>query len=102
MFEDSVYIARRKALRDRFGTGVLLFIGNVDAPMNYPHNCYPFRQDSSFSYFFGLRQPGLAALIDIDANSEAIFGNEHDLDAEIWTGAREALGDQCRLTAEKR
>lgn len=94
MFEDSVYIARRKALRDRFGTGVLLFIGNVDAPMNYAQNCYPFRQDSSFSYFFGLRQPGLAALIDIDANSEAIFGNEHDLNAEIWTGAHEALDDQ--------
>lgn len=97
MFEQSVYIARRKALRERFETGVLLFIGNVDAPINYPHNCYPFRQDSSFSYFFGILQPGLAALIDIDSNSEIMFGDEHDLDAEIWTGGREPLGGRCRL-----
>ena len=26
--------------------------------MNYADNCYPFRQDSTFLYYFGLDQPG--------------------------------------------
>ena len=34
--------------------------------MNYTANVYPFRQDSSFLYFWNVDQPGLAALIDVD------------------------------------
>ncbi|MHC4435224.1 MAG: aminopeptidase P N-terminal domain-containing protein, partial [Planctomycetota bacterium] len=66
MFAPSVYIERRKRLRSDVGSGLVLFLGNELSPMNYPDNQYPFRQDSSFLYFFGLDSPGLAAVIDID------------------------------------
>ena len=41
------------------GSGLLLFLGNDDSAMNYPDNTYPFRQDSSFLYFFGVDRPRL-------------------------------------------
>ena len=34
--------------------------------MNYTANNYPFRQDSSFLYYFGLDMPGLAGMIDCE------------------------------------
>ncbi|HNW36167.1 MAG TPA: aminopeptidase P N-terminal domain-containing protein, partial [Candidatus Ozemobacteraceae bacterium] len=48
MFTAAVYAARRRDLRSRFNNGLLLFPGNVEMPMNYPANAFPFRQDSSF------------------------------------------------------
>ena len=48
-------------------SGLGLFIGNVEAPMNYPANTYHFRQDSDFLYFFGLDLPGFAGLMDFDS-----------------------------------
>jgi Xaa-Pro aminopeptidase len=59
--------------------------------MNYPANAYPFRQDSSFLYFFGLDGPGLAALIDIDADREIVFGDDGGLEDVIWTGPQPPL-----------
>jgi len=41
--------------------------------MNYLANDYPFRQDSTFLYFFGLDSPGLAAVIDLDEGKEIVF-----------------------------
>ena len=58
MFEASVYLNRRKALLERMSSlmtgdrGVAVFLGNVDAAMNYRGNDYKFRQDSSFLYFW--------------------------------------------------
>ncbi len=46
MFEASTYMERRKGLRERVGSGVILFLGNDPAPMNYPDNPYHFKQDS--------------------------------------------------------
>ena len=65
MFAPSVYIERRKRLRSDVGSGLILFLGNEQSCVNYPDNQYPFRQDSSFLYFFGLDCPGLAAVIDV-------------------------------------
>ena len=59
MFEASTYTERRKVLREKVGSGVILFLGNDPAPMNYPDNPYHFKQDSSFLYFWGLDAPGL-------------------------------------------
>ncbi len=66
--------------------GLLLFMGNEESSMNYRDNWYPFRQDSSFLYYFGLDLAGLVALIDLDNNREIIFGNELSIDDIIWTG----------------
>ena len=86
MFSTEVYIERRKRLRTDVGTGLVLLLGNEESPMNYTDNQYPFRQDSSFLYFFGLDCPGLAAVIDIDQGIECMFGDDLTVDDIIWTG----------------
>lgn len=96
MFADSVYTGRRRALREQLRTGVVLLIGNVDAPINFAHNVHPFRQDATFSYFFGVNRPRLAAILDLDTGVETMFGDEVGLDDEIWLGKTVALADQCR------
>ena len=62
MFKSEVYIKRRAELQKKIKTGLALFIGNNEAPMNYPANTYHFRQDSDFLYFFGLDIPGLTGV----------------------------------------
>ncbi len=86
MFSAATYTARRRDLRARFGNGLLLFPGNGETPMNYPANTYPFRQDSTFLYYWGLDEPGLFALIDLDLDREIVFGEDRSLDDEIWMG----------------
>ena len=66
MFAEKVYIERRKRLREQVGSGIILLLGNDESAMNYADNPYPFRQDSSFLYFFGLDFPSIAAVIDVD------------------------------------
>ena len=69
MFPTDTYIQRRERLREQMDSGLLLFLGHDLSPMNCADNPYPFRQDSSFLYFFGLDDPGLAAVIDIDTGA---------------------------------
>ncbi len=54
--------------------------------MNYKDNPYHFRQDSSFSYYFGLNTAGLCGIIDVDSGDEYIFGNDSTIDDVIWMG----------------
>lgn len=89
-------MARRKRLREQVQTGLILFLGNHESPMNYPDNQYPFRQDSSFLYFFGLDLPGLAAVIDVDQGHECVFGDDLTVDDIIWTGPRPSLNESCQ------
>ena len=48
MFKSNTYIERRRQLKKQIGSGVILFVGNQESPMNYPDNAYLLRQDSSF------------------------------------------------------
>ena len=96
MFAKNVYVQRRKRLRDQVQSALILFLGNDDSPMNYPDNQYPFRQDSSFLYFFGLDCPGLAAVIDIDQGKEYVFGDDLTVDDIIWMGPQPALQEKCQ------
>lgn len=96
MFPAQTYIQRRRRLRDQVGSGVLLFLGNDESPMNYADNPFHFRQDSSFLYFFGLSTPGLAALIDVDEGREILFGNDLTVEDIIWMGSQPTLADRCR------
>ncbi len=86
MFSRETYVDRRTALASKFDNGILLFPGNSESPMNYADNCYPFRQDSSFLYYFGLSQPDLAAVIDVDSGEVTIFGEELTIDDVVWMG----------------
>ena len=49
MFSSNIYEKRRQTLRAKMQSGIILILGNVEAPANYPDNTYKFRQDSSFS-----------------------------------------------------
>jgi Xaa-Pro aminopeptidase len=96
MFSANVYIERRKKLTELVKSGVMIFVGNTELPMNYPQNIYHFRQDSSFLYFFGIDEPGLAAIIDIDNNKEIIFGDDVDIEDVIWTGPLPLLKEKIK------
>ena len=97
MFSKETYISRRAALREKVGSGILLFLGNNQVGMNYEGNEYDFRQDSSFLYFWGLDYAGLAAVIDADAGEEIIFGDELTIDDIVWTGTMPSLSDNAKL-----
>lgn len=97
MFSKETYISRRAALREKVGSGILLFLGNNQVGMNYEGNEYDFRQDSSFLYFWGLDYAGLAAVIDADSGEEIIFGDELTIDDIVWTGTMPSLSDNAKL-----
>jgi Xaa-Pro aminopeptidase len=96
MFESKVYRRRREALKKQLGSGLALFWGNKEAPMNYPANTYHFRQDSSFLYFFGIDSPDLVGLIDCDEDREILFGQELTLEDIIWMGHQPKLTEKAR------
>lgn len=91
MFNTQVYIERRNKLKNKFNSGLILFLGNNESPSNYEGNTYAFRQDSSFLYYFGLDIPGMAATIDIDNNIETIYGYEFSIDDIVWMGPQPSL-----------
>lgn len=95
MFDKQTYIERRNELKRRIGSGVLLFLGNEECGCNYEDNTYPYRQDSTFLYYFGLSYPGLNAIIDIDNNLEIIFGDELSIDAIVWMGTQPTLHEKA-------
>ncbi len=97
MFKDTTYLERRKILRKQAPSGILLFLGNEESPMNYTANTYHFRQDSSFLYYFGLDTPGLAAVIDVDEGKDLVFGNDIDLEDIIWMGPMPSLKERARV-----
>jgi Xaa-Pro aminopeptidase len=96
LFSAETYSQRRNALKKTVGSGILLFMGNNEAPMNYHDNTYRYRQDSNFLYFFGLNMAGLNAIIDIDNDQETIFGNELSLEDIIWMGPQPTLVELAR------
>ena len=97
MFDPRTYTERRRRLQAQFDTGVLLFLGNEESPMNYAGNTYHFRQDSTFLYYFGLNQPGLAAVIDVDNDRAAIYGADLTIDDIVWTGPLPTVAEQAAL-----
>ena len=96
MFSPDIYVERRNRLKEQIQSGLILFLGNEESPMNYPDNQYSFRQDSSFLYYFGLDFPSLAAIIDIDRDKEVIFGDDLTIDDIIWTGPQPALSERAQ------
>ena len=89
------FLRRRAQLKGDMGSGLLLFLGNNEVGMNYADNTYKFRQDSSFLYFFGIDNPDLAAVIDIDEDREVMFGNELTIDDIVWTGTMPTLKERA-------
>ena len=100
MFMQEVYKKRRqaflKAIRDRGITrGTVLLLANSHCPRNYPDNCYPFRQDSSWLYLIGLNIPDLACTLDIESEESCLYAEELGLEEIIWTGELPSPVDQA-------
>ena len=97
MFSREIYIKRRSELFDRMKgeNGIILFIGNVDSPAQYKENPYKWRQDSNWLYFFGIDEPGFAAVLDLDSGEETIFADDYSIDDIIWTGPMESVASQA-------
>jgi len=95
MFKAAIYIERRDLLKKAVGSGLMIFLANEEAPMNYPANTYHYRQDSSFLYFFGLASPGLAATIDADEGTDTLYGDDIGIEDIIWEGELPKLKDRA-------
>ena len=94
MFSKETYIKRRQELKKLVGNGVIVLFGNNDSPMNYPANAYaPMRQDSSFLYYFGQHRDGLVGVIDIDNDTEMLFGDDIDVEDIVWMGYTPSVAD---------
>lgn len=104
MFAKDVYVGRRARLIENLkgycgnsvDNGVILILGNSEAPCNYPGNCYKFRQDSTFLYFFGINEPDMAAVIDTATGEQILFGNDVDIDDIIWMGPQESVAEKAQ------
>jgi len=98
LFDKQVYTDRRQVLKQNIANdGLILLLGNEYSSMNYKDNCYPFRQDSSFLYYFGLDIPALAAVIDTETGDEVIFGNELTIDDIVWTGTLSTVNEMAGM-----
>lgn len=91
MFDKEIYVERRKKLKENFKDGIILIPGNNYSPLDCKDNCYPFLQDATFRYYFGLSHPGLVGIIDIDNDKEIIFGNDYTISDIIWMGKQKYL-----------
>ena len=64
---------------------------------NYPNNAYsPFRQDSSFLYYFGQKRDGLVGIIDIDNDMETLIGDDISVEDIVWYGSVDSVHDMAQ------
>ena len=96
MFNKEIYVERRKKLKENFKDGIILIMGNDFSPLDCPDNTYPFIQDATFKYYFGIDHNGLIGMIDIDKNKEIIFGNDFTMSDIIWMGKQKYLKDLAK------
>ena len=94
MFSKETYIRRRAELKKLVGEGVIVLFGNNESPANYPANGYtPFRQDSTFLYYFGQHRDGLVGVIDIDNDEAWLIGDDIDVEDIVWMGYTPSVAD---------
>ncbi len=93
LFDKETYAQRRATLRNKVGSGLIILLGNNNAPCNYPANAYTFRQDSSFLYFTGQDRESLAFVMDCDSGREWLLGDDIDIEDIIWTGFVPSVAD---------
>lgn len=96
MYSKETYVSRRAELKKLVKSGVIILFGNNNSPANFPNNGYhPFRQDSSFLYYFGLNRDGLVGVIDVDNDIETLIGDDISIDDIVWYGSVESVHDMA-------
>ena len=102
MFAKKTYTDRRNLLKKELKSGLVLFLGNGESPMNYAGNPYPFRQDSNFLYFFGINRPGFIGLMDLQEGKDYLVGQDFAIDDIIWMGSQPTVKElSSRIGAQK-
>ena len=102
MFDKTTYASRRAKLKELVKSGIIILFGNNESPCNFPANgYYPFRQDSSFLYYFGLQRDGLVGVIDIDNDIETLVGNDIDIEDIVWYGSVNSVHDMAESVGVK-
>lgn len=97
MFSKQTYIFRRAELKKLVKSGIIILFGNNESPANFPNNGYhPFRQDSTFRYYFGQNRDGLVGVIDIDNDIETLIGDDIAIDDIVWYGAVDSVHDMAK------
>ena len=98
MFSKEIYKSRRRELMRRISAslpegnrGIILFVGNVEAPAQYKDNCYKWRQDSSWLYYFGIDDPRYGAVIDLDEDRTVIYADDVEIGDIIWMGPQPSV-----------
>jgi Xaa-Pro aminopeptidase len=106
MFTKEVYVSRRATLlakmREAGESGLILFVGNAEAPAQYKDNCYKWRQDSSWLYYWGLDEPLMAAVMSIDSGEEILFADDVEIDDIIWMGPQPSVESKAALVGVSR
>ncbi len=95
MFSAQIYSNRRKNLLSMVAKGLIIIPGNNESPSNYKGNTYRFRQDSTFSYFFGIDEPNLLGLIDVDENRQYLIGDNLEIEDIIWMGLQPSMSEKA-------
>ena len=102
MFSKETYVNRRAELKKLVKSGIIILFGNNESPANFPANgYYPFRQDSSFLYYFGPKRDGLVGVIDVDNDKEFLIGNNIDIDDIVWYGSVDSVHDMAEHAGVK-
>jgi Xaa-Pro aminopeptidase len=94
--DSAEYAARRTALANAIGPGVVLVRGAPEPPQDYES----FFQLATFDYLTGVREPN-AALIMVNRHghvSETLFVEPSDPDKEVWSGHRMGLAGATKAT----
>lgn len=86
MFGPETYTQRRARLKQDVGSGLVLMLGNDEVGRTYAASTYPFRQDSTFLYFWAANHPGLAALIDVEADTDTLVCDPATMADVVWSG----------------
>lgn len=102
MFDKATYVSRRAKLKELVKDGIIILFGNNESPCNFPANgYYPFRQDSTFLYYFGLNRDGLVGVIDINNDTETLVGNDIDIEDIVWYGSVNSVSDMAAQVGVK-
>lgn len=89
-------------MKEKGAEGIAIFIGNAETAAQYRDNCYKFRQESNWLYYFGIDAPMYAASLDLDSGEECIYADDVEIDDIIWNGpspsvreVAESVGVKC-------
>ena len=105
MLSKEIYSRRRATLIEKMAQtapqgsrGIALFIGNAEAPAQYRDNCYKWRQESTWIYYFGIDQPLYSAIIDLDEAKTTIYADDFTIDDIIWMGPQPSVASRAANT----